>query len=75
MDSALEMDNCWEHPTRLVEKELTSRMNPDFLTFDSNAVQAQFEAGEAAIANNWGSRAAKVAAGAEALGGSITHAS
>ena len=56
-------------------KELTSRMNPDFLTFDSNAVQAQFEAGEAAIANNWGSRAAKVAAGAEALGGSITHTS
>ena len=32
-------------------KALTERMNPDFLTFNSDAVQAQFEQGTAGIAN------------------------
>jgi len=49
-------------------KELTSRMNPDFLTFNSDAVQAQFEQGTAGIANLWGSRAQKVIDGGAALG-------
>jgi spermidine/putrescine-binding protein len=35
-------------------------MNKDFLTFDSNALQAEFEAGKVAIANFWGSRAGAV---------------
>ena len=35
-------------------------MNPDYLTFDSNAVQAEWEAGNAALSNLWGSRAAAV---------------
>lgn len=38
-------------------KALSAYMNPDYLTFDSNALQAEFEAGNVAIANFWGSRA------------------
>jgi ABC-type glycerol-3-phosphate transport system substrate-binding protein len=41
-------------------KSLTEYMNPDFLTFDSNALQAEFEAGKVALANLWGSRAGAV---------------
>jgi multiple sugar transport system substrate-binding protein len=41
-------------------KSLSENMNPDFLTFDSNALQAEFEAGKVAMANFWGSRAAAV---------------
>ena len=37
-------------------KKLSAYMNPDFLTFDSNSVQAEFEAGNAALSNFWGSR-------------------
>lgn len=37
-------------------KKLSAYMSPDFLTFDSNAVQAEFEAGNAALSNFWGSR-------------------
>ena len=41
-------------------KSLSAEMNPDFLTFDSNALQAEFEAGKVAMAVFWGSRAAAV---------------
>ncbi len=41
-------------------KSLTEYMNPDFLTHDSNAVQAEWEAGKVAMTNLWGSRAAAV---------------
>jgi multiple sugar transport system substrate-binding protein len=41
-------------------KSLSENMNPDFLTFDSNALQAEFEAGKVAMANFWGSRAGGV---------------
>lgn len=37
-------------------KALTELSNPDYLTFDSNAVQASWEAGDVAIAHLWGSR-------------------
>lgn len=37
-------------------KSLTELSNPDYLTFDSNAVQASWEAGEIAMAHLWGSR-------------------
>jgi ABC-type glycerol-3-phosphate transport system substrate-binding protein len=33
-------------------------MNPDFLTHDSNATNAEFRAGNVALMNMWGSRAA-----------------
>ncbi len=39
-------------------KALSSYMNPDFLTHDSNATNAEFRAGNVAIMNMWGSRAA-----------------
>ena len=39
-------------------KALAEYANPDFLTFDSNASAAQWEAGKVALAFMWGSRAA-----------------
>ena len=41
-------------------KELVSYSNPDFLTFDSNATQALWEAGNIALATMWGSRGGSV---------------
>ena len=41
-------------------KALTEYMNPDYLTHDSNAVQAEWEAGNVALVNLWGSRVAGV---------------
>ncbi|MFN3937945.1 MAG: ABC transporter substrate-binding protein [Gemmobacter sp.] len=38
-------------------KKLSGYMNPDFLTHDSNALQAEWKAGNVALANFWGSRA------------------
>ena len=52
-------------------KSLTDLMNPEFLTFNSDAVQAQFEQGEAGIANLWGSRAQPVIDGVAALGDTV----
>lgn len=37
-------------------KALVGYSNPDFLTFDSNATQAAWEAGDLALAEMWGSR-------------------
>ena len=41
-----------------IMKSLSEYMNPDFLTHDSNATNAEFRAGNVAIMNMWGSRAA-----------------
>ena len=46
--------------TLAMMKSLSQYMNPDYLTFDSNALQAEFKAGKVAIANFWGSRAGAV---------------
>ena len=37
-------------------RALSQYMNPDFLTYDSNAVTAEWQAGNVAMANFWGSR-------------------
>jgi ABC-type glycerol-3-phosphate transport system substrate-binding protein len=39
-------------------RALSEYMNPDFLTHDSNATNAEFRAGNVALMNMWGSRAA-----------------
>ncbi|MCT8159511.1 ABC transporter substrate-binding protein [Pseudoruegeria sp. SHC-113] len=39
-------------------KSLSEFMNPDFLTHDSNATNAEYRAGNVALMNMWGSRAA-----------------
>ncbi len=44
-------------------KSLTEYMNPDFLTYDSDAVQADWEAGKVALTNLWGTRAGPVTDG------------
>ena len=41
-------------------KSLNENANPDFLTFDSNATQALWEAGELGLAYMWGSRGAGI---------------
>lgn len=41
-------------------KELMAYSNPDFLTYDSNATQALWEAGKLALATMWGSRAGAI---------------
>jgi hypothetical protein len=41
-------------------KSLVAYSNPDFLTFDSNATQAEWEAGNLALATMWGSRGGAV---------------
>jgi len=41
-------------------KALTAYMDPDFITYDTNAMQAVWQSGEAAIENAWGSRGAGV---------------
>ncbi len=44
-------------------KALTSFSNPDYLTFDSNSIQALWEAGEVALMLHWGSRGAGILSG------------
>ena len=56
----LDINNEQGVATLNMMKALTEYMNPDYLTFDSNAVQADWEAGNAALSNLWGSRAAAV---------------
>lgn len=41
-------------------KSLTEYMNPDFLTHDSNATSAEWEAGNVAMMNMWGSRTGRL---------------
>lgn len=70
--------------------QLNSYANPDFLTFDSNATAALWEAGQVSLATLWGSRAAPILdaegstaeitaatmlAGAPTVGGGSTPAS
>lgn len=41
-------------------KALSEYMNPDFLTHDSNATSAEWEAGNVALMNMWGSRTGRL---------------
>ena len=41
-------------------KSLTEFMNPDYLTHDSNATSAEWEAGNVALMNMWGSRSGRL---------------
>ena len=41
-------------------KSLSEYMNPDYLTYDTNALQADWEANRIAIANVWGSRSGAI---------------
>jgi ABC-type glycerol-3-phosphate transport system substrate-binding protein len=50
-------------------KALTAYMNPDYLTFDSNAATAEWEAGNCAIMTLWGSRAAVLVDGKDSAPG------
>jgi multiple sugar transport system substrate-binding protein len=40
-----------------IMRAMTEFMDPDYLTFDANAIKAEYEAGNVAIMNEWGSLA------------------
>jgi ABC-type glycerol-3-phosphate transport system substrate-binding protein len=50
-------------------KSLVAYSNPDFLTYDSNATQAEWEAGNLALAEMWGSRGSAVLDGEGSVDG------
>jgi len=50
-------------------KALTAYMNPDYLTFNSNSVTSEWEAGNCGIATLWGSRAAALMDGKDSAPG------
>jgi len=50
-------------------KSLVAYSNPDFLTYDSNATQAEWEAGNLALATMWGSRGSAVLDGEGSVDG------
>lgn len=52
------VNNAQGVATLKMMKALTDYMNPDYLTHDSNAAAAEWEAGNVAIMNFWGSRSA-----------------
>ena len=54
----LTIDNAKGVATLTMMKALSEYMNPDFLTHDSNATNAEYRAGNVALMNMWGSRAA-----------------
>ena len=54
----LTIDNANGVATLTMMKALSEYMNPDFLTHDSNATNAEYRAGNVALMNMWGSRAA-----------------
>lgn len=54
------INNATGIATLTMLKDLTSYANPDYLTFDSNATAALWEAGELALAIMWGSRGSPI---------------
>jgi multiple sugar transport system substrate-binding protein len=50
-------------------KSLVAYSNPDFLTYDSNATQAEWEAGNLALAAMWGSRGSAILDGEGSVDG------
>lgn len=54
-EAAIDMDLALQALDTL--KQMTEYMNPDFLTFNSDAIMPIWEAGEVAMANLWGSQA------------------
>lgn len=59
-------------------KSLVAYSNPDFLTYDSNATQAEWEAGNLALATMWGSRGGAIlddeGSSAEVVSGTVLSA-
>jgi ABC-type glycerol-3-phosphate transport system substrate-binding protein len=41
-------------------RAMTAYMSPDYLTFDANGIQAEYEAGKVAMINEWGSLAGAI---------------
>lgn len=58
--AAASINNAQGVATLEMMKKLTGYMNPDYLTYDSNALQAEYEAGNVAMMNMWYSRAGNI---------------
>lgn len=56
----LAIDNENGLKTLELMRAMTQYMDPDYLTFDANEIQKEFEAGNVAIMNEWGSLASAV---------------
>ncbi|MDB5614048.1 MAG: sugar transporter substrate-binding protein [Devosia sp.] len=54
-------------------KALTAYMDPDFLTFDANGIQAEYKAGNVAMMVQWGSLAGDMLAGEGAAEGVVAN--
>ena len=54
-------------------KSLVAYSNPDFLTYDSNATQAEWEAGNLALAAMWGSRGGAILDGEGSVDGAVSY--
>ncbi|MDB5505405.1 MAG: sugar transporter substrate-binding protein [Devosia sp.] len=58
--AALAIDNPDGMKTLEIMKAMTAYMDPDYLTFDASGIQAEYEAGNVAIMNEWGSIAGAI---------------
>jgi multiple sugar transport system substrate-binding protein len=56
----LAIDNAQGRKVLETMRAMTEYMDPDYLTYDATAIQQVYEAGEAAIMNEWGSLAGAV---------------
>jgi multiple sugar transport system substrate-binding protein len=56
----LAIDNAQGRKVLEIMRAMTSYMDPDYLTYDATSIQKVYEAGEAAIINEWGSLAGAV---------------
>jgi multiple sugar transport system substrate-binding protein len=56
----LAIDNPQGHKVLEIMRGMTKYMDPDYLTYDATSIQKVYEAGEAAIINEWGSLAGAV---------------
>ena len=54
-------------------KAMTEFMDPDYLTFDANGIQAEYKAGQVAIMNQWGSLAGDLLSGEDAAEGVVEN--
>jgi multiple sugar transport system substrate-binding protein len=54
-------------------RDMIAYMDPDYLTFDANAIQKEYEAGNVAIMNEWGSIAGAILDGEGAAEGVVAN--
>ncbi|KKB08046.1 ABC transporter substrate-binding protein [Devosia chinhatensis] len=69
----LDIDNANGLKTLETMKALTAYMDPDYLTFDANGIQAEYKAGNVAMMVQWGSLAGDMLNGEGAADGVVEN--